>query len=75
MCFCQPREEEISWNIVVLTLVLMRLCEPSSELRIAEELFEQSVLWGTCWAFLWKKILANGYFLNAPAKINSIASR
>jgi len=46
MCFCQPREEEISWNIVVLTLVLMRLCEPSIELRIAEELFEQSVLWG-----------------------------
>ena len=44
MCFCQPREEEISWNIVVLTLVLMRLCEPSSELRIAEELFEQSAL-------------------------------
>jgi transposase len=36
--------EEISWNMMVLTLVLMRLCEPSSELRIAEELFEQSAL-------------------------------
>ena len=29
---------------MVATLVLMRLCEPSSELRIAEELFEQSAL-------------------------------
>jgi transposase len=36
--------EEISWNMMVLTLVLMRLCQPSSELRIAEELFEQSAL-------------------------------
>ena len=29
---------------MALTLVLMRLCQPSSELRIAEELFEQSAL-------------------------------
>jgi len=36
--------EEIAWNTMLLTLVLMRLCEPSSELRIAEELFEQSAL-------------------------------
>jgi transposase len=36
--------EEIPWNMMALTLVLMRLCQPSSELRIAEELFEQSAL-------------------------------
>ena len=39
--------EEIPWNMMALTLVLMRLCQPSSELRIAEELFEQSAL-GIC---------------------------
>lgn len=36
--------EEVSWTMMVTTLVLMRLCNPSSELRIAEELFEQSAL-------------------------------
>ena len=36
--------EEISWDMLATTLVLMRLCNPSSELRIAEELFEQSAL-------------------------------
>jgi transposase len=36
--------EEISWDMLAATLVLMRLCHPSSELRIAEGLFEQSAL-------------------------------
>jgi len=36
--------EEIDWDMLAATLVLMRLCNPSSELRIAEELFEQSAL-------------------------------
>jgi transposase len=36
--------EEIPWPIMAMTLVLMRLCEPSSELRIAEHLYERSSL-------------------------------
>ena len=36
--------EEIPWPMMALTLVLMRLCEPSSELRIAEHLYERSPL-------------------------------
>ena len=36
--------EEIPWPMMALTLVLMRLCEPSSELRIAEHLYERSCL-------------------------------
>jgi len=36
--------EDIPWSTMVVTLVLMRLCEPSSELRIAEHLYEKSVL-------------------------------
>lgn len=36
--------EEISWSMMATILVLMRLCEPSSELHIAEDLFEQSAL-------------------------------
>ena len=36
--------EEIPWSMMAMTLVLMRLCEPSSELRIAEHLYERSVL-------------------------------
>jgi transposase len=36
--------EEIPWSMMALTLVLMRLCEPSSELRIAEHLYERSCL-------------------------------
>ncbi|MCX5991072.1 MAG: hypothetical protein NTZ04_01880, partial [Chloroflexi bacterium] len=30
--------EDIPWSMMVMTLVLMRLCDPSSELRIAEHL-------------------------------------
>ena len=36
--------EDIPWPMMALTLVLMRLCEPSSELRIAEHAYEWSVL-------------------------------
>lgn len=39
-----PKREDIPWSLTALTLVLMRLCEPSSELRIAEELYERSAL-------------------------------
>lgn len=36
--------EDIPWSMMAMTLVLMRLCEPSSELRIAEHLYERSSL-------------------------------
>jgi len=36
--------EGIPWSMMAMTLVLMRLCEPSSELRIAEHLYERSTL-------------------------------
>lgn len=40
-----PRgREEIPWPMMALVLVLMRLCEPSSELQIAEHLYERTVL-------------------------------
>ena len=36
--------EQIGWDAMALVLVVMRLLEPSSELRIAEHLFERSAL-------------------------------
>jgi transposase len=36
--------EEIAWSKMSLVLALMRLCEPSSELSIAEDLYERSPL-------------------------------
>jgi transposase len=39
-----PGREEIPWPMMALVLVLMRLCEPSSELQIAEHLYERSLL-------------------------------
>jgi hypothetical protein len=36
--------EEIAWSKISLVLTLMRLCEPSSELSIAEDLYERSPL-------------------------------
>jgi transposase len=36
--------EEVPWPVMVLVLVICRLCDPSSELRIAEHLFERSSL-------------------------------
>jgi transposase len=38
--------EDIDWSLMGLALVLMRLCEPSSELRIVEHLYERSPLAG-----------------------------
>jgi len=39
-----PGREEIPWAMMSLVLVLSRLCDPSSELRIAEHLYERSAL-------------------------------
>lgn len=36
--------EEISWPAMSAVLVLMRLCDPSSELRIAQHLYERTAL-------------------------------
>jgi len=36
--------EDIPWAVMVQVLVLCRLCEPSSELHIAEHFYEQSAL-------------------------------
>ena len=36
--------EEIPWSVMALVLVLMRLVDPASELRIDEHLFERSAL-------------------------------
>ena len=40
----QGGREQIGWDVMALVLVVMRLLEPSSELRIAEHLFERSAL-------------------------------
>ena len=40
-----PRgREEIAWSMMSLVLVLSRLCDPSSELYIAEHLYERTAL-------------------------------
>lgn len=40
-----PRgREEIPWSYMSLVLVLSRLCDPSSELRIAEHIYERTAL-------------------------------
>ena len=36
--------EEVPWSIMALVLVICRLCDPSSELRIAEHGYERSAL-------------------------------
>jgi len=36
--------EEVPWSIMALVLVICRLCDPSSELRIAEHVYERSAL-------------------------------
>jgi transposase len=36
--------EEVSWAVMALVLVICRLCNPSSELRIAECLYERTAL-------------------------------
>jgi hypothetical protein len=39
-----PGREEIPWSVMAQILVLCRLCEPSSELHIAEHFYRQSAL-------------------------------
>jgi transposase len=39
-----PGREEVPWSVMALVLVICRLCSPSSELRIAECLYERSAL-------------------------------
>lgn len=39
-----PGREDVPWSVMSLVLVVCRLCDPSSELKIAECLFEQSAL-------------------------------
>jgi transposase len=39
-----PGREEIEWSLMSLILVICRLCEPSSELHIAECLYRHTVL-------------------------------
>jgi hypothetical protein len=36
--------EEVPWSIMAMVLVLMRLAQPSSELKVAEQLFERTAL-------------------------------
>src|SRR5204862_6066916 len=36
--------EEVPWSLMSLVLVICRLCDPSSELRIAEHLYERSAM-------------------------------
>lgn len=38
------RQEHVPWSLTALILVVARLCEPSSELRIAEHYYRQSAL-------------------------------
>ena len=35
---------EVAWSLMALVLVICRLCDPSSELRIAEHLYERSAM-------------------------------
>jgi transposase len=36
--------EDVPWSVMSLVLVICRLCDPSSELRIAEHLYERSAM-------------------------------
>ena len=38
--------EDVPWSVMSLVLVICRLCDPSSELRIAEHLYDRSALCG-----------------------------
>jgi len=40
----QTRQERVPWSLTALILVVARLCEPSSELHIAEHFYRQSAL-------------------------------
>ena len=39
-----PQREHVPWSLTALILVVARLCEPSSELHIAEHFYRQSAL-------------------------------
>jgi hypothetical protein len=39
-----PGREEVEWSLMSLILVICRLCEPSSELHIAEHIYGHTVL-------------------------------
>jgi transposase len=39
-----PQRERVPWSLTALILIVARLCEPSSELRIAEHFYRQSAL-------------------------------
>jgi hypothetical protein len=40
-----PGREEVEWSLMSLILVICRLCEPSSELHIAENIYVHTVLY------------------------------
>jgi transposase len=40
----EPQRERVPWSLTALILMIARLCEPSSELRIAEHFYRQSAL-------------------------------
>ena len=40
----EPGREKVPWPMMALVLVLSRLCDPSSELHIAEHAYEQSAM-------------------------------
>jgi transposase len=39
-----PGEEDVPWSLMALVLIICRLCEPSSELHIAEHFYAHSAL-------------------------------
>ncbi len=41
---CPPGQEHVPWSLTALILVIGRLCEPSSELHIAEHFYRHSAL-------------------------------
>jgi hypothetical protein len=45
LCSVMPNgREDIEWAVMAQVLILARLCEPSSELRIAEHIYERTAL-------------------------------
>ena len=43
-----PGRESVSWSMMAAVLVIARLCEPSSELHIAEDWYRRTALERTC---------------------------
>ena len=48
--------EDIAWRVMTVVLVVCRLCHPSSELYIANHLYERLEPWRICSACLAEKI-------------------